>query len=346
VGHTGCGTLGRVPSRRLLAVLLVGAAGVGVLAGCRSSPSVAAYVGDGQVTVAELDGAVAQRLADPDIAAYAAKDETGFTRQVLSLQVGEEVYAAVARRYDVAVTDADVQARLGELLAGNAPAEAYSQVAQQQGASPEDIVENVRQQLLRQRIAVAAGKADLSEDALRARYEESKAGLSTVELGYVTVPDQPTADAVLAQLTADPAGYPAVAAQYAGTYTLPQIESRPPDQLPGVLADGIAATAPGQGFTLPVAETGGVVVGFVQGVTVPAFDDVRAQLVQQATTDAQDAGAALVATVRDDLHVKLNPRYGVLDQDRVVAGDSGVVKLLVDAGSTGAGSTVPGAAGD
>jgi hypothetical protein len=337
VRHSRCGTLGSVPSRRPLAVLLVGAAALGALAGCRTSPNVAAYVGDDEISVAQVDDAVAERLADPDIAAYAGDDEVGFTRQVLSLQVGEEVYAAAARRYDVQVSDADVQARIVELLAGNDPDAVYTQIAQQQGATREDVVENVRQQLLRQRIAVAAGEADVSEEALRARYEQSSATLSTVELGFVTVPDQATADAVLAQLTADPASYPAVAAQFAGQSTLPQLESRTADTVPGVLAQSVAATAPGQGFTLPLAQVGGVVVGFVGSVTVPTFDDARAQLETQVVADAEDAGAALVSAVRDDLDVDVNPRYGVLDEGRVVAADDGVVELLEDAGAAGAG---------
>jgi hypothetical protein len=335
-----------VSSRRLLAVLLVGAAGLGGLAGCRTSPTVAAYVGDAQVTVAELDAAVTERLADPDIAAYAQDDETGFTRQVLTLQVGEEVYAAVARRYDVAVTDADVRARIDELLGGGDLDAVYAQVAQQQGASPEDVVENVRQQLLRQKIAVAAGQADLSDEALRARYGQSSAGLATVELGIVTVPDQTTADAVLAQLLADPAAYPAVAAQHAGSNTLPDVQAFAAADLPGVLAQSVSATPAGQGFTQPVAEVGGVVVGLVRTVTLPSFDDARAQLAEQAATDAEKAGAALVSAVRDDLRPKVNPRYGVLDQERVVAGDGGVVRLLADAGATGADGAAAGAAGD
>jgi peptidyl-prolyl cis-trans isomerase SurA len=335
-----------VSRRRLLAVLLVGAAGLGGLAGCRTSPTVAAYVGDTQVTVAELDDAVAERLADPDIAAYAQDDETGFTRQVLGLQVGEEVYAVVARRYDVQVTDADVRARIDELLGGGDPDAVYTQVAQQQGASPEDVVENVRQQLVRQRIAVAAGKADLSDDALQARYEQSQAALSTVELGIVTVPDQATADALLAQLLADPAGYPALAAQHPGSNTLPQVQAFASADLPDVLAGSVAATPAGQGFTQAVPEVGGVVVGFVRAVTVPSFDDVRSQLAEQARADAEEAGAALVAAVRDDLHPKVNPRYGVLDEGRVVAGKGGVVKVLEDAAATGADDAAPGAAGD
>ena len=331
--------------RRAVAVLLVGVAGLG-LAGCRNAPTVAAYVGESQVTVAELDDAVAQRLAVPDIAAYAGDDETSFTRQVLSLQVGEEVYAEAARQYDVRVSDADVQARIDQLLAGSDPDQVFAQVAQQQGASEDDVVENVRQQLVRQRIAVAAGQADLSEAALRDRYAASQPALTTVELGIVTVPDQATADAVLAQLTADPAGYAAVAAQHAGDNTLPDVQSFTSADLPDVLAPSIAATQPGQGFTQAVPEAGGVVVGLVRSVTVPSFEDARAQLADQAASDADEAGLTLVTAVREDLDVTVNPRYGVLDEGRVVADEDGVVRLLTDDIAAGAAGTAPGAAGD
>ena len=344
-----------MPSRRALAVLLVGAAAVGGLAGCRTSPNVAAYVGDdARVTVAELDAAVAERLADPDIAGHVQGEEAAFTRQVLSLQVDQEVYAEVARRYDVEVTDADVRARIDELLDGGDAQEVFTQVAQQQGASEDDVVENVRQQLIRQRVAVAAGEADLSEEALRARFEESRAGLSTRQLGFITVPDQATADAVLAQLTADPAGYPAVAAQYPGESTAPQLQSAAPGEVQGVLAEPFAATAPGQGFTLAVPEAGGIVVGFVAAETVPVFADVRDDLELQAAEDADAAGAALADEVREDLRITVNPRYGVLDAGQVVVGDGGLVHLLSDGDSdtgsdtgSGTGTDVdPGAAGD
>ena len=319
-----------------LAVLLVGVAALGALAGCRTSPTVAAYVGESQVTVAELDDAVAARLADPDIASYAAADRAGFTRQVLSLQVGEEVYAAAADRYGVRVTDADVQARIAELIGGNDPDQVYTQVAQQQGANREDVFENVRQQLMRQRIAVAEGKADLSEAGLQARFAQSAAQLSQVQLGIITVPDQATADAVLAKLTADPASYSALATQYAGSNTLPAIQSFSGQDVPSVLAGSVAATQPGKGFTQTVEGLDGVVVGFVQSLQAPTYADVHDQLAQQAASDADAAGVQLVTAVRDSLRLKVNPRYGVLNQGQVVAGDTGVVKLLQHAGSTGA----------
>jgi hypothetical protein len=340
-----CGTLGHVSHRRPLAALLVGAAALGGLAGCRTSPNVAAYVGEEQVSVAEVDSAVAERLADPDIAAFAADDEVGFTRQVLSLEVGEEVYDVVQRRYGLELTDAEVQARIDQLLGGNDPDAVYQQVAQQQGASREDVFENVRQSLVRERLAATAGDVDLSEEGLRARYEQSKASLSSVELGVITVPDQATADGLLGQLTADPAAYPALAAQYAGSNTLPDFQTVKSSDLTDAFADTVAATPAGQGFTQVVPQAG-VVVGFVRTVTVPTFDEVRGQLVQEAAAEADDAGARLVGDVRDDLRVTVNPRYGVLDEGQVVAGQGGVVRLLEDAGPAGADDADAGAAGD
>jgi len=327
-----------VSCRRVTAVLTVGLAGVAVLAGCRTSPSVAAYVGDSEVTVAELQAAVDERLADPDIAAYAAGDETSYARQVLTLQVTEEVYAAAARRFDVDVSDAEVRDRIQGLLGGASQDDVFRQLAQQQGVNAADVEANVRQQLVRAELAAATGQADLSDAALQQRYQESLGQLTQVQLGIITVPDQATADAVLAQLLADPAAYPAVAAQYPGNNTLPAVQSFASGELPDLLAPSITATPPGQGFTQAVAEAGGVVVGFVSAVVTPSFADVRAQLAQQAGSEADAAGAALVSDFQADVDVDVNPRYGVLQEGQVVPGDGGVVQLLEDAGSGTAGA--------
>jgi peptidyl-prolyl cis-trans isomerase SurA len=324
-------------------VLAIGLAGVAVLAGCRTSPNVAAYVGEDTVTVTELQSAVDERLADPDIAAFAAGDEAGYARQVLGLQVAEEVYDAAAARHDVTVTDADVRRRIETLLAGAAQEDVFRQLAQQQGVNAADVEENIRQQLVRVQLAAATGQADLSDAALRERYEQSSAGLSQVQLGIITVPDQATADAVLGQLRADPAAYPALAAQYPGPNTLPEVRPFGADQpLPPVLAEQVGATPAGQGFTQTVPEVQGVVVGFVAGSVTPTFEEVREQLAQQAGTEADQAGAQVVADVQADLDVTLNPRYGVLTDGQVVPADGGVVQLLEDAGTDAAAAPLEG----
>ena len=294
------------------------------------------------MTVAELDAAVDERLADDDIAAYAKDNEDEFTRRVLSLLVQEEVYAAAAEEFDVQVDNGAVRARIAELIGNDNPDDVYSQLAQQ-GIGREDVFENVRQQLARQRIAAAEGKVGgLDAAALQARYDEVKQGMAKYSFGYITVPDDATATEVLAALTADPASYPAVAAQYPGAYTLPALETRGPDELPSVLADGITAAEPNTGFATPVPEAGGVVVTFVQGTVYPTFEEVRPDLEKEAADAASQAGSSIVDDFRADLGVTVNPRYGVLEDGKLVAGGAGVVDILEDdAASTSAPAPTP-----
>ncbi|MGY1840474.1 MULTISPECIES: SurA N-terminal domain-containing protein [unclassified Modestobacter] len=324
-------------SRRALALLAAGLVAVAPLAGCRTAPTVAAYVGEDQIGVAELDDAVDARLADPAIADHVAGERADYTRQVLSLRIDERVYDEAADRLGVEVTDAEVRDRIAALLGDSDPDVVYAQVAQQQGATREDVFSSVRHELLRQRLADAAGRVDLSEAALRARYEELRPQLQQVAVGFVTVPDQATADAVLARLTADPAGYPAVAAEFPGQATLPQVQTTSPDQLAGPLAEAVAATPAGQGFTVPLPAAGGVVVGFVAGRTEPSFAEVRDQLAEQAAQQAGELGAEIVAEVREDLDPVVNPRYGVLEDARVVTLTDGVVQPPADAAAVAAG---------
>ncbi len=339
-----CGSLAGVLKRRAPRVLLSGllmVLAVSGLTACRTSPGVAAYVGAERVTVTELESAVARRLEDPEIAAFAAGQEGSFTRQVLSTLVRGEVHRAAADRYGVQVRDDEVRRRIEGLLAGTDADAQYSQLAQR-GIARADVFETVREQLLRQRIAEAEGEAQAPTEAqLRTRYDEVREELAQFSFGYITVPDEATATGVLARLTADPASYPAVAAQYPGPTTLTALETRARDDVPPPLAEGIVAAAPNTGFTLAVPEAGGVVVTFVAGLVYPPFEEVRPQLEQEAAGAANEAGGRLVDAVREDLGVTVNPRYGVLEEGELVPGEGGVVDILEEGGVSGAAGAAP-----
>lgn len=331
----------RVP--RVLAAGFLMAVAVSGLSACRTSPNVAAYVGDAQVTVGELDSALTARLADKDIAAYARGNEVQFTRRVLSLLVQEDVYAAAAQRYHVQVSDDDVRARIAGLLGSDDPDVVYSGLAQQ-GIGRDDVFQTVRQQLVRQRLAAAEGRVDgLDPAALQAAYAAVRPGLAQVSFGYIAVPDAATAATVLAQLTADPGSYATLAAKYPGPYTLPALDKRAPDKVPSVLAQGIAAAAPNTGFSTAVPRAG-VVVTFVAGTVYPTFEEVRPELEKQAAAKADQAGTSIVDGVQKALGVTVNPRYGVLQDGALVPGGTGVVDILEDAAasaSSGASTSGP-----
>ncbi|MCF6736077.1 SurA N-terminal domain-containing protein [Blastococcus sp. KM273129] len=301
-----------------------------ILSGCRSAPDVAAYVGDEQITVDELQSQVDARLQDPAIAAAVEGREEDLTVQVLGLLVEAEVHDAAAQRYDVQVADAEVTRRIEELLGADDPEAVYGRLAQQ-GIAPADIRESVRQQLVRQEIATDEGGAEpLDEAALRARYEEVRETLGEVEYGYVTVPDQATADAVAAELAADPASYPEVAARFPGQFTLPDLDRRPPDELPGALAAPLADAAPGTAVTVPVPQAGGIVVAFRAGTAYPSFEELRPRLVEEAGQQVEAAAQPLLEEVRAGLDITVNPRYGVYEEGRLLPAGVGVVDILGD----------------
>lgn len=316
----------------LLAVAVSG------LTACRTSPSVAAYVGDERVTVAELDAAVDERTADEGVAAFAAGSEAEYIRRVLTLLVQEQVHTAAAERYGADVSAADVRSRIEVLIGDDDPDTVYGQLAQQ-GIARADVFETVRQQLVRREIALAEGEVEEpSEEELQARYEEAREGLAEVRFGYINVPDQAAADELRAALQADPSRYAAAAEQYAGDVTLPELDQRPLAEVPAPLAEQIAGAEPNTAVTLTVPDVPGVLVAFVGETVYPSFEEVRPQLEQEFTQSADAAGMSLVETVQGDLDVVVNPRYGVLQDTGELAapGGGGVVQLLEESGSEGA----------
>jgi SurA N-terminal domain len=324
-----CGNLEGVQIRRLTAAT---AAGLALLAltGCRTAPNVAAYVGDQRVTVAELEAEVDTRFEDPAVEA-AAEDRQAYTRQVLTQLVQDEVHTRAAEQYGVEVSDGDVQDRIRVLLGDDDPAQVFGQLAEQ-GVSRQDVFSSVRQQLVRLGIAEEEGLAEpLSEEALRGRYEEVKGQSAELEFGYITVPDQRTADQVVTSLQAQPGRYAELAARYEGDYTLPEVAPTPASGIPAPLAEQAAAAAPGTAFAVPVEETGGIVVGFVAGQAFQDFDELRPQLEQQAGSEVEEATAPLIEDVRADLDVEVNPRYGTLQDGTVQpGGGEGVVDILTE----------------
>lgn len=326
--------------RRLcLTVPILSLFAVAALAGCRTQAAVAAYVEDITISTAELAAAVEQRLDDENVAAVVEPGDPDYQRLVLSQLLQQTSYRILGNNYGVSVTDRQVEDKLAELLSGDTTQsveDVYAQLASERLLSQIDVRENVRQALIRERIAAAEDlDGPIEEPALRERYEQIKEQLSTVEFGYLTAPDQAAADATLALLLADPTTYEAFAATYAGPFTQPTLLRSPPAEVPAPLVSSVLQTSVGQGFTVAVPDTGGIVVGYVASLEVPEFDEVREEIRTEAA-DAVDAAVGEVVTeFVAGLEIDINPRYGSLDQGEVVPVNGGVVQILEDAGADG-----------
>lgn len=327
--------------RRPAAVLALGLIAGLALTGCRTSPNVAAYVGDDRIGVDALERAVAERLADPAEAEAAGEDVGGYTREVLTDLVNERVFAAAAERYGVEVTDAEVRDRISALLGGDDPEEAYAQLAAQ-GFSRDDVDASITQQLVVEEVGYAAGEAEEPDRAdLRAQYAALLTSQEARPLGIVTVADQATADAVVAELQADPSSYREVAGRFQGQATLPQVDQIAPAQLPPDLASALLEAPAGTVFSRAVPELGGVTV-----VYVPAFEEVAFALGDRSRAQAQEAGTRLVLGVAEDLDISVNPRYGTYQEGSVVPAEGGVVQLLDESADQAGEAALPPVGGE
>lgn len=316
--------------------------GVVTLTGCRSQAAVAAYVDDSTISMSELAAAVDARMADPNIAAVVEVGDPDYQRVVLGQLVQQTTYRMLAERFDSTVTDGQVARKLDELLSAD-PAqdvdELFARLAAEASLSEIDVRENVRQILVRERVAAAEGlDAAVQESALRERYEQVKGELSTLEFGYLTVPDQQTADSILAVLRGNPSTYEALAATYAGPYTEPRLTLATVSEIPTLLQEQFLQTASGDGFTVSVPETGGVVVGFVNDVAVPEFEAVRETLRDEAASTVDASVRAVVEEFVAGLDIDINPTFGSLEQGQVVTVVGGVVRILDETDSAGPGS--------
>ncbi|MGY1814249.1 peptidyl-prolyl cis-trans isomerase [Blastococcus sp. SYSU D00820] len=314
-------------TRRPTAPLVLGLLAAAALTGCRTEPSVAAYVGDEQITVAELEAAV---QAHRDTEGVTAGEGADYTRQVLTGLVRAEVYTAAAEQWGVSVDTGELAGLLPGLIEGQDP-DAFLEQRAAQGFTRDDVLEQVRQLRILQEIAEAEGLApEPTEEELQSRYDAARGQLpAEVELGYVLTPDQAVADQVRADLTADPAAYPAVAAQFVSEVTLAEIELVAREDVPPPLADQVAASPAGTVFTTQVEGIPGVFVVVVGDTVVPSFEEVRPLIESAVLSEAVTAAQPVVQEFEDGLDITVNPRFGTLDEEGgVVAGEGGVVQIL------------------
>ncbi len=305
--------------------------------GCRTSPGVAAYVGSETISTAVLDDRVDAGLRVPTIAELFDGRVGAYRQLVLQELIDTEVYDAVAVRYDLEVSDAEVSSRLQEILDGQGlTAEDFFGQQAGQGRTETAVREEIRQFVIGEQVAAAAGLDDATSDAaLQAQYDATRDQFAQYSVGLITVADQATADGVLAAITADPSSYGAQAALYAGQNTLPELTTASPEQLTGLVED-LTTLQAGQGFAAALLPTGEITVVFIAAIDYPAFEDLRPTLEQQAGEQVQAAVENELQSVRGGLDITVNPRYGSYDDTGVLGPDDRGVVTVVDPEPTAA----------
>ena len=301
---------------RLLAVAGLAAL---LLSGCNGTvrAGAAATVGDERITITALRDVVERGLADPSAQQNAGGDRPTFERQVLSRMIQHLVLADAARSKRVTVTGAQVDAAYDAFARQLGGEQQLKAEALKAGIAPQDLRGVIADAALRDALAdVLTADIQVPEDVLRKAYQDGIADFDQVHSAHILVQTLAQARQILAQVQADPASFPKLAAQFSldtsNKANGGDLGYQGRTKLEKPFEDAIFAAKPGT-FVLAHTSFGYHVIHVI---------DRRTTTFAQATTTLrrgllgaqrqQALGELLDATITK-LGVHVSPRYGTFD---------------------------------
>jgi SurA N-terminal domain/PPIC-type PPIASE domain len=346
------------PSRgrlRRISLLLIALAALVALASCQNRVGAAAVIGDQRITVDELQAMVSESLAAPGVRAQLANSQYAgdlgkYRRAILNIAVERRLAEQAAARAGVTVDDSVVDARYSsyERQFGG-PAPFAAELARQVVVSPAVFREMVRTEVIEAELGYETGGVHRPTEAeLRALFEQYAPTATTVTLRLVALPDQATARRVSTRLKKDPSSFDEVAKQYPN----PQTGNGQPQkfkltEIPPDLAAKVQKLPAGSIVDYVVDQSGQQTYLVIKydGATRPTLESSRAQLEESAARRAAAAGQKKVRETAEAVTVRVNPRYGSFDADKLSIGDFINPAVKAPPSPTPAGQLGPGSGG-
>ena len=325
------------------------------LAACaQSSSSVAASVGESQISIDRLQ-------ADVDLYGFLTAisggtcgtpvpgetDESACARFALGNDIREELAKTYAQQHDLTVQDQAVQDVMQRLESGLGGAESLKKQLDDAGVTRTQVEALAKRLLLVNAVQQAVVKGRLDDAALRQAYHQQLATFTTVEVAHILVKNEADAERIAAEVT--PETFAATAKRESidpgsasnggslGSMSEADFRARfDPDFVNAALA-----LHPGE-ISGPVHTQAGWHVIYLKTEDVAPFDDVREQL------RASQVGLVFndwFAEQLDATTVDVNPRFGRFDPKtgqvlpvRSTAEESGQAGVTGGTGSTGSAS--------
>jgi hypothetical protein len=344
-----------VSHRRATALGAAFAAVIAVLlaSGCQSRLGVAALVGDQRITDDQLHSLVQDALAAPGVrdalqnSSYKG-DLAQYRRGVLDIEVRRALAEAAASKLGIAVTDSDVAERYRFYQDNNGGAAQFpAQLASKVALTPALFRESVRAEVIAAEVGYRTGGVKRpSEAELRSRYEPYAVQQTKAMLGLIQVPDEATAQSVLARVQRNPDSFATVAKEFATAGGPPaEPQGYPVSDLPPDLNAKIAKAKPGDVLTFTGAGNGAQVIYVIKfaGMQRPTYEASRPQLLSESVGQAIQAGQRYILTLANQVGVHINPRYGSWDGKQLTITDfvNPVVKTTPAATGTPAAPGAP-----
>jgi parvulin-like peptidyl-prolyl isomerase len=318
----------RTPRRLVTTTVAVGLAAL-VLTGCGKDPvraGAAATVGQTRITTAELAGLVSRGLKDPQAQQQLGADKPKFQRDTLGRLIRHQVLAEAARQQHVSASPGAVDAKLADFERQAGGSMQLLQQAAQGGIAAHDLRSFVTDLVLGDALGdKLTADVAVPPEQIQALYKQASAQYDQVHSAHILVPTKAKADAILAQVKADPASFADLAAK-----------------------NSTDTSNKDKGGDLGFAGRGAFVKEFeaaVFGAKPGAFLEVKTQFgfhvihvierrttsLEQATPDLRRAAlqkqrdqlvGQLLAKIARQLRIKVNPRFGRWDLAHLSVVDS------------------------
>jgi parvulin-like peptidyl-prolyl isomerase len=322
------------------------------LAACaQSSSSVAASVGDSEISIDRLQ-------ADVDLYGFLTaisgapcgspvqgeSDEAACTRFALGNDIREELAQTYAAQHDVTVDDRAVRDAMSQLESGLGGAEGLRTQLEDAGVTRTQVEDLAARLLLVGAVQEAVVAERLDDETLRQAYEDQLETFTTVEVAHILVEDEADAERIAAEVT--PRTFAATAKQESidpgsasnGGSLGSMSEADFRAQFDPDFVNAALALQPGE-ISGPVHTQFGWHVIYLQTEDVAPFDDVREQL---AASQGGSVFDDWFAEQLDATTVDVNPRFGRFDPAtgqvlpvRSTAEDSGETGETGGTGSAG-----------
>jgi parvulin-like peptidyl-prolyl isomerase len=291
-----------------------------LVTGCGNGPvrsGAAATVGDERISTDELAGWVSRGLKDPQAQQQFGADKLKFQRDTLGRLIKHRLLLETAKREGVNATPGAVDAKIADFEQQAGGSAGLIAQATQSGISAHDLRTVISDLVLNDGIADKL-TADLNVPAaqIEALYKQNEAQFDQVHTAHILVATKPLADAILAQVKADPAQFAPLAAKNS---TDTSNKDKGGDlgfagrgQFVKEFENAVFAAKPGDYLEVKT-QFGYHVVHVIERRTTTlaqAAPDIRRGVLQQQRTQAVDQKLAAVAKA---LHIKVNPRFGRWD---------------------------------
>lgn len=321
-----------------------------LLTGCgETTAGVAARIGDTTIETSTFSARVARAYANEQFAQQQPREE--YQRRLLNDLVVSRLVEVAADRLGVTVTDEQVDARVEEVVASYGGRQAFEQLLPTRGFHPSDVRSVIRTELLQNAVLDKLVENErVTEEQLQAEYRRQLPQLDVARVSHILVRDPKLAARVAREARAPGADFAALAKRYSE-----DSESKEDGGDLGPIGNGEGRFA--KEFEEAVfSARSGQVVGPIRTVTggearIVGYEIVKVverttRTFEQARLDMRRAVLreqrvqrfnTLVADLAKELGVKVNPRFGRWDAQRI-----GVV--AADGNRLSSPAPVPGAA--